>query len=175
MLQARIKIGKFLTDTEVLTTDIVEEPDSAGWSGFGYILRTKYLLSYISYEGFIGVRKRLSLRGSAEALLNWLSIENIFVSSEIQVRVYSRGQAGDREWSRLHDITVEDLSRPHPSRPHNKLIAMFLQSQATIESWEHNVLLTTAGRRIIRPVYEHKMGFYTWLFHERINERINGG
>lgn len=37
--------------------------------------------------------------------------------------------------ARLQDITIEDLSRPHPSRPYNKLIADVFYKAGFIESW----------------------------------------
>ncbi|WP_302315183.1 helix-turn-helix domain-containing protein, partial [uncultured Parabacteroides sp.] len=71
VLQARIKIGKFLSDTEVLTTDIVEGNLIQQVDRTLDILRTKYLLSYISYEG-IHRREKLIYPYEAlrEALLN---------------------------------------------------------------------------------------------------------
>lgn len=83
VLQARIKIGKFLSDTEVLTTDIVEGNLIQQVDRTLDILRTKYLLSYISYEG-IYRREKLVYPYEAlrEALLNAIIHREYFVSSE---------------------------------------------------------------------------------------------
>ena len=177
VLQARIKIGKFLTDTEVLTTDIVERNLIQQVDRALDILRTKYLLSYISYEG-IHRREKLVYPYEAlrEALLNSIIHREYFVSSEIQVRVYEDKLVIGNE-ARLHDITVEDLSRPHPSRPHNKLIADVFYKAGFIESWgrgTQRIIDNCLAEGLSAPVYEHKMGFlYLTFFHERINERIN--
>lgn len=177
VLQARIKIGKFLTDTEVLTTDIVEGNLIQQVDRALDILRTKYLLSYISYEG-IHRREKLVYPYEAlrEALLNSIIHREYFVSSEIQVRVYEDKLVIGNE-ARLHDITVEDLSRPHPSRPHNKLIADVFYKAGFIESWgrgTQRIIDNCLAEGLSAPVYEHKMGFlYLPFFHERINERIN--
>lgn len=177
VLQARIKIGKFLTDTEVLTTDIVEGNLIQQVDRALDILRTKYLLSYISYEG-IHRREKLVYPYEAlrEALLNSIIHREYFVSSEIQVRVYEDKLVIGNE-ARLHDITVEDLSRPHPSRPHNKLIADVFYKAGFIESWgrgTQRIIDNCLAEGLSAPVYEHKMGFlYLTFFHERINERIN--
>ena len=64
-LQARIKIGKFVSDTEVLTTDLVEGNLFQQVERTLEILRTKYLLSYISYEG---IHRREKLVYPYEAL-----------------------------------------------------------------------------------------------------------
>ena len=90
-----------------------------------YILRSIYLLCYISYEG-IHRREKLVYPYEAlrEALLNSIIHREYFVSSEIQIRVYENKLVIGNE-ARLQDITVEDFSRSHPSRPHNILIADF--------------------------------------------------
>ena len=135
VLQARIKIGKFLSETEVLTTDIIEGNLIQQVDRALDILRTKYLLSYISYEG-IHRREKLVYPYEAlrEALLNSIIHREYFVSSEIQIRIYDDKLVMGNE-ARLQDITVEDLSRPHPSRPHNKLIADVFYKAGFIESW----------------------------------------
>ena len=176
VLQARIKIGKFLTDTEVLTTDIVEGNLIQQVDRALDILRTKYLLSYISYEGIHRREKLVYPYALREALLNSIIHREYFVSSEIQVRVYEDKLVIGNE-ARLHDITVEDLSRPHPSRPHNKLIADVFYKAGFIESWgrgTQRIIDNCLAEGLSAPVYEHKMGFlYLTFFHERINERIN--
>ena len=122
-LQARIKIGKFVSDTEVLTTDLVEGNLFQQVERTLEILRTKYLLSYISYEG-IHRREKLVYPYEAlrEAVVNAVVHREYFSSSEIQIRVYEDKLVIGNE-ARLHELQVEDLLRPHPSRPHNKLIA----------------------------------------------------
>ena len=162
VLQARIKIGKFLSETEVLTTDIIEgnliQQD---------ILRTKYLLSYISYEG-IHRREKLVYPYEAlrEALLNSIIHREYFVSSEIQIRIYDDKLVMGNE-ARLQDITVEDLSRPHPSRPHNKLIADVFYKAGFIESWgrgTQRIIDNCVAEGLSAPVYEYKMGFLYLTF-----------
>ena len=71
VLQARIKMGKFLFETERLTTAIVEGNLIQQVDRTLDILRTKYRLSYISYEG-IHRRDKLIYPYEAlrEALLN---------------------------------------------------------------------------------------------------------
>lgn len=81
--------------------------------------------------------------------------------------------------ARLQDITVEDLSRSHPSRPHNKVIAdVFYNYKAGfIESWgrgTQRIIDTCIKKGLPAPVYEYKMVFLYLIFsNKRINERIN--
>ena len=50
-IQSHSKIGKFLSDSELLTSDIIEGNLFEQLERIVDILRTKYLHSYISYEG----------------------------------------------------------------------------------------------------------------------------
>lgn len=177
VLQARIKIGKFLIDTEVITTDIVEGNLIQQVDRTLDILRTKYLLSYISYEG-IHRREKLVYPYDAlrEAILNAIIHREYFVSSEIQIRVYDDKLIIGNE-ARLQDITVEDLSKSHPSRPHNKLIADVFYKAGFIESWgrgTQRIIDKCITEGLPAPVYEYKMGFLYLVFsNERVNERVN--
>ena len=167
VLQARIKIGKFLSETEVLTTDIIEGNLIQQVDRALDILRTKYLLSYISYEG-IHRREKLVYPYEAlrEALLNSIIHREYFVSSEIQIRIYDDKLVMGNE-ARLQDITVEDLSRPHPSRPHNKLIADVFYKAGFIESWgrgTQRIIDNCVAEGLSAPVYEYKMGFLYLTF-----------
>ena len=165
VLQARI--GKFLSETEVLTTDIIEGNLIQQVDRALDILRTKYLLSYISYEG-IHRREKLVYPYEAlrEALLNSIIHREYFVSSEIQIRIYDDKLVMGNE-ARLQDITVEDLSRPHPSRPHNKLIADVFYKAGFIESWgrgTQRIIDNCVAEGLSAPVYEYKMGFLYLTF-----------
>lgn len=167
VLQARIKIGKFLSETEVLTTDIIEGNLIQQVDRALDILRTKYLLSYISYEG-IHRREKLVYPYEAlrEALLNSIIHREYFVSSEIQIRIYDDKLVMGNE-ARLQDITVEDLSRPHPSRPHNKLIADVFYKAGFIESWgrgTQRIIDNCVAEGLSAPAYEYKMGFLYLTF-----------
>ena len=74
----------------------------------------------------------------------------------------------------MQDITVEDLSKPHPSRPHNKLIADVFYKAGFIESWgrgTQRIIDKCVAEGLLAPVYEYKMVFlYLNFSNERINE-----
>lgn len=79
--------------------------------------------------------------------------------------------------ARLQDIIVEDLSKSHPSRPHNKLIADVFYKAGFIESWgrgTQRIIDKCVTEGLPTPVYEYKMGFLYLVFsNERVNERVN--
>lgn len=94
----------------------------------------------------------------------------------IHIRVYD-GKLVISNEARLQDIQVEDLPRPHPSRPHNKLIADVFYKAGFIESWgrgTERIIEYCLSEGLPSPVFEWKMGcLYLTFINERINERIN--
>ncbi len=74
-------------------------------------------------------------------------------------------------------VIEEDLSRSHPSRPHNKLIADVFYKAGFMESWgrgTQRIIDNCVAEGLSAPMYEYKMGFlYLTFSHERVNERVN--
>ena len=87
---AYLKIGKFLTETEIQTTDIVEGNLFQQLENSLEILRTKYLVSNIKFEG-IHRRDILEYPYEAlrEAIINALIHRDYLGTSAIQIRVYN--------------------------------------------------------------------------------------
>lgn len=71
-------------------------------------------------------------------------------------------------------VIEEDLSRSHPSRPHNKLIADVFYKAGFMESWgrgTQRIIDNCVAEGLSAPMYEYKMGFlYLTFSHERVNE-----
>ena len=89
---AFLKIGKFLSDTDILTTDIVKGNLFAQLESTLEILRTKYLISHIKFEG-IHRREILEYpyRALRESIINSLIHRNYLGSSQVQVRAAKIG------------------------------------------------------------------------------------
>lgn len=88
-IQSCVKIGKFLTATDIQTTDIVEGNLFEQLKNTLEILRSKYLKSNITYEG-IHRRDILEYPYDAlrEAVINALIHRDYIGTSNIQIRVY---------------------------------------------------------------------------------------
>lgn len=145
-LQARIRIGKFLNEAEILTSDIVEGNLFRQVDLSLDILRTKYLLSPISYEG-IYRREKLEYPYEAlrEAVLNAVIHRDYMITSNIQIRVYPDKLEIMNDGKLPGEITVEDLKNVHNSIPRNFLIADTFYKSGQIENW---------GRGTIRIIKE---------------------
>ena len=135
-IQSCVKIGKFLTETDIQTTDIVEGNLFEQLENTLEILRSKYLKSNISYEG-IHRRDILEYPYDAlrEAVINALIHRDYIGTSNIQIRVYDDKLIIMNEGKLPPEVPVERLKIEHLSKPRNTLLAKVFYFAGFIESW----------------------------------------
>jgi ATP-dependent DNA helicase RecG len=140
-LQSVVRIGKFLSDTEIQTTDIVEGNLFAQLESALEILRTKYLVSNIKYEG---IHRRDILeypyKALREAIINALIHRDYSGTSQIQIRVYPDKLMIMNEGKLPPEVPVEKLKTNHLSMPRNTLLAKIFYYAGFIESWGHGTI-----------------------------------
>jgi len=138
---AVVRIGKFLSDTEIRTTDIIKGNLFSQLVDTLEILRTKYLLSDIKYEG---VHRRDTLEyphdALREAIINALIHRDYSGTSQIQIRVYPDKLVIMNEGKLPKEVPVEKLKTNHLSVPRNTLLAEIFYYAGFIESWGHGTL-----------------------------------
>ena len=172
---AVVKIGKFMTDTDVQTTDIVKGNLFQQVENSLEILRTKYLQSNISYEG-IHRRDILEYPYEAlrEAIINALIHRDYHGFSQIQIRVYPDKMIIMNEGRLPPEITAEDLKRNHLSKPRNKLLADVFYFAGLIEAWGRGTLKILEKCReqdLPEPEFNNEHGVMTITFHKtKLNE-----
>lgn len=96
VLQAWIKIGKLLSETEVLAADIVEGNLIQQVNRALDILRTKYLLSYISYEGIL-------------TFMSKPIVESFYVADEILRPLGEASQPSDMAPKRVQRMSKAEM------------------------------------------------------------------
>ena len=133
---ACVKIGRFLTDTDIQTTDIVKGNLFQQLENTLEILRTKYLLSHIKFEG---IHRRDILEypyvALREAIINALIHRDYWGFSQIQIRVYPDKLIIMNAGSLPPEVPVEKLKTNHLSMPRNKLLASIFYYAGFIEAW----------------------------------------
>jgi ATP-dependent DNA helicase RecG len=183
---AVVKIGKFLTDTDIQTTDIIKGNLFQQVENSLETLRTKYLQSQISFEG-IHRRDILEYPYEAlrEAVINALIHRDYQGFSQIQIRVYPDRMILMNEGGLPPEITVEDLKRNHLSKPRNKLIADVFYFAGFIEAWGRGTLKIVEKCRdqnLPEPEFYNDHGLMSVIFYKdkwneetlkklRLNER----
>jgi ATP-dependent DNA helicase RecG len=168
--QSVVRIGKFLTDTEIQTTDIVKGNLFAQLENTLEILRTKYLVSNIRYEG-IHRRDILEYPHEAlrEAIINALIHRDYSGTSQIQIRVYPDKLMIMNEGKLPPEVPVEKLKTNHLSIPRNTLLAEIFYYAGFIESWGHGTIKIVENcieQGLPEPDFMEENGVMTVTFYK---------
>lgn len=171
-----IKIGKFLTDTDIISTDIVEGNLFEQVENAIELLRTKYLVSEIKFEG-IYRKEELEYPEQAlrEAIINAV-IHRDYIGAHTQIKVYPDKLIIWNEGTLPKDIKLEDLKKNHPSRPKNTLLADVFYKAGLIEAWGRGTLMITneckkAG--LPEPEFKEEFGGISVYFYKDIYTEEN--
>ncbi len=134
--QAQLKIGKFLTETELKSTDIVEGNLFEQLRNSLDILKTKYLMSNVKFEG-MHRRDVLEYPYDAlrEAIINAMIHRDYASTSAIQIKVCTDKLSIMNEGKLPDEVPVEKLKTNHLSVPRNILLAKVFYFAGFIETW----------------------------------------
>jgi ATP-dependent DNA helicase RecG len=168
--QSVVRIGKFLSDTEIQTTDIIKGNLFAQLESVLDILRTKYLVSEIRYEG---AHRRDILEYPYEALreavINALIHRDYSGASQIQIRVYPDKLMIMNEGRLPPEVSVEKLKTNHLSIPRNTLLAEIFYYAGFIESWGHGTIKIVEEcleQGLPEPDFKEDAGVMTVIFYK---------
>ena len=167
---AYLKIGKFLTKTDIQSSDIVKGNLFEQITSALEILRTKYLISKIKFEG-IHRREILEYPYEAlrEAIINALIHRNYIGASSIQIRVYSDRLVIMNEGKLPPEVPVEKLKTEHLSKPRNTLLADIFYKAGFIESWRRGtikIMEKCQEQGLPEPDFEEEYGVMKVVFYK---------
>ena len=167
---AYLKIGKFLTETDIQSSDIVEGNLFEQITSALEILRTKYLISVIKFEG-IHRREILEYPYEAlrEAIINALIHRNYIGTSSVQIRVYSDRLVIMNEGKLPPEVPVEKLKTEHLSKPRNTLLADVFYKAGFIESWGRGtikIMEKCLEQGLPEPDFEEDHGVFVVKFYQ---------
>lgn len=179
-IQSHSKIGRFLSETDIITSDFIEGNLINQVDIILDILRTKYLKSYISYEG-IHRREKLEYPHEAlkEAIINALIHRDYTNTSNLQIKVYDNKITMTNGALLPPEITVEKLKQSHASVPANPLIAAVFYKAGLIENWGRgtiNIVNDCIKYKIPDPEFKFDMKIFWTTFykkHELIENKKN--
>ncbi len=122
-VQAHSKIGKFLSHSEVLTSDIIEGNLFEQLEKIIDILRTKYLKSYISYDNLNRVETlEYPYNAIREAVINGLIHRDYSDTTVLQIRVYNNEIVFTNGATLSQEVPIEQFKLNHISKPFNKYV-----------------------------------------------------
>jgi ATP-dependent DNA helicase RecG len=167
---ACVKIGRFLSDTDIQTTDIVKGNLFRQLETTLEILRSKYLQSKIIFEG-IHRRDILEYPYEAlrEAIINALIHRDYRSFSQIQIRVYPDKLIIMNAGSLPPEVPVESLKTDHLSKPRNKLLAETFYYAGFIEAWGRGTLKIMekcVEQGLPEPDFKEENGVMTVTFYK---------
>lgn len=153
------KIGRFKGEdpTDLLVSDFVEGnlfqmPDQVM-----DLLKSKYLLSPISYRGLQRIETlEIPEKAMREAVLNAIIHRDYTGTSSIELRVFDH-TITLWNYGKLEDLCIDDLRVTHNSNPRNSLIAQIFYRAGYIESWGRGTLTIineTIKAGLSEPVFE---------------------
>ena len=169
---ATFKIGRFrgTNPTDLIIQDKIEGNLFTMFEQVIDFLKSKYLLSPISYQGMQRVETlEIPDKAIREAVLNALIHKDYTSPSAISLRVYdptvSIWNDGD-----LEDLSIEDLSIEHDSYQRNPLIADIFYRAGYIEAWGRGTLTIieeTVKSGLSKPTFQSRQGGLEVIFQRK--------
>jgi len=140
------------------------------------ILRTKYLISEIKFEGIY--RKEVleypeeALR---EAIINAV-IHKDYIGAHTQLKIFPDKLILWNEGGLPKEIKIGDLKKSHPSRPRNELLADVFFKAGLIEAWGRGTIKITdecqkAG--LPEPEFKEEFGGFSVYFYKDLYTEEN--
>jgi ATP-dependent DNA helicase RecG len=158
------KIGKFGdSDTELKFQDIVEGNIFDMVEAVITLLKQRYIISTISYEGIQRIeRPEYPDAAIREAILNAI-VHKDYTDSTIQMSIYNDKIILWNPGKLSEDLTIEKLKSKHPSRARNKNVAEVFFKAGYIESWGRGIekmIDALKGDGLPEPIFEENSGVF---------------
>ena len=173
---AYIKVGKFLTDTDIISSDDIEGNLFEQVEKTMELLRTKYLISEIRFEG-IYRKEELEYPEEAlrEAIINAV-IHRDYIGPHIQLKIYPDKIILWNVGTLPKEIKIDELKKSHASYPRNELLADVFFKAGLIEAWGRGTIKITdeckkAG--LPEPEFKEEFGGFAVYFYKDIYTEEN--
>jgi len=171
-LQSIVKIGRFKTPEEILFHDLIEGNLFEQMEKSLEILKSKYLISKIEFQG-IHRKEKLEYPYEAlrEAIINALIHRDYLGTSHIQIRVYDDKLVIMNEGKLPPELSVEKLKIEHSSKPRNPLLASVFYLAGFIESWGSGtlkIIKTCKDEGLLEPDFENDRGIMKVVIYKDI-------
>jgi ATP-dependent DNA helicase RecG len=156
-----LKIGKFISDIDVVSQDVIEDNLFRTIEKTMDILKTKYLKTEILYKG-IHREEKLEYPETAlrEAILNAI-VHRDYSGTFSQIRIYNNSLQVWNAGKLPGELTIEMLYKQHASVPRNRELANLFFRAGYIEAWGRGTLTIVNSCKemgIPLPAYTEQFG-----------------
>ncbi|HNZ62061.1 MAG TPA: ATP-binding protein [Paludibacteraceae bacterium] len=165
-----LQIGRFISESEVISSDIIDGNLFEQVEKALEILRIKYLQNRFYYEGIVR-KEDLEIPEAVlrEAIINALIHRDYMIPAQTQLRVYD-----DKIWlwnaGKLPEgISIEQLKKPHASYLRNPLLADIFYKAGYIESWGRgtlNIIDYCTSANLPEPEMSEEMNGFLLVIHK---------
>lgn len=143
---AHFKIGRFGADeTDLMFQDMIEGNILQMADRVVDVLRSKYLISPISYRGLVRIEKlEVPEQPLREAIFNAIVHRN-YAGAHTQMKIWNDRIELWNDGQLPIGFSVEELQKPHRSHPRNRNIANVFYRAGFIEAWGRGIKKITKG------------------------------
>ncbi|HOM27646.1 MAG TPA: ATP-binding protein [bacterium] len=173
---AYIKVGKFLTDTDIVSSDEVEGNLFKQVEKTMELLRTKYLISEIRF-GEIYRKEELEYPEGAlrEAIINAV-VHRDYFGPHTQLKIYPDKIILWNVGTLPEGINVDELKKNHSSYPRNGLLADVFFKAGLIEAWGRGTIKIIDECKksgLPEPEFKEEFGGFTVYLYKDIYTEEN--
>ncbi len=137
---SEFKIGRFgVSESDLMFQDVVEGNIIQMTERVIELLRSKYLISHIHYEGLQRIEKLEIPEDALRELINNAICHKDYMGVAIQMKVYNNRVELWNDGLLPDGMEPSDLLKPHKSKPRNKLISAVFYRAGYIETWGRGI------------------------------------
>jgi len=137
---AFVQVGRFVSDSEVISTDRIEGNLFEQLENTIQTLRIKYLENRFYYEGIYRKEDMIYPEDALREAVTNAIIHRDYIGSHIQMKIYNDELHLWNVGELSKEITFAQLKREHPSCLRNELLADVFFKAGLIESWGRGTL-----------------------------------
>lgn len=175
---SEFKIGRFgVSESDLMFQDVVEGNIIQMTEKVIELLRSKYLISNIHYEGLQRVEKLEIPEDALRELINNAICHKDYMGVAIQMKVYNDRIELWNDGLLPDGMTPDDLLKPHKSKPRNKLISAVFYRAGYIETWGRGIEKVCAAfdaEQMQRPKFEFTCGGLNTIIYRKENATEEG-
>lgn len=175
---SEFKIGRFgVSESDLMFQDVVEGNIIQMTEKVIELLRSKYLISNIHYEGLQRVEKLEIPEDALRELINNAICHKDYMGVAIQMKVYNDRIELWNDGLLPEGMTPDDLLKPHKSKPRNKLISAVFYRAGYIETWGRGIEKVCAAfdaEQMRRPKFEFTCGGLNTIIYRKENAAEEG-
>lgn len=173
-IQSHSKIGRFLSLTDIQSSDIIEGNLIDQVDKIMDVLRLKYLKAYISYEG-MHRREKLEYPYEAlrEAVINALIHRDYTNTSNLQIKVFDEKLVMYNGATLSSEVPIEKFDKPHQSKPFNPTMATVFYKCGFIENWgrgTNSIIKQCVEYGLPKPTFEYEWEAVATTFYKTTQE-----